>query len=116
MINKIGNVAYKLELTPSLTIHPVFHVSQLKRHVGSQPGQTTLPQMPSTPALQPQATMDRRIVKRKNQAATQILIHWRGFSPADATWEYAEEIATRFPHFNLEDNVINGGRFVTHYN
>jgi len=116
MINKIGNVAYKLELTPSLTIHPVFHVSQLKRHVGSQPGQTTLPQMPPTPALQPQATMDRRIVKRKNQAATQILIHWRGFSPADATWEYAKEIATRFPHFNLEDKVINGGRFVTHYN
>jgi len=40
--------------------------------------QTTLPQMPSTPALQPQATMDRRTVKKKNQAATQILIHWRG--------------------------------------
>jgi hypothetical protein len=110
MINKIGNVAYKLELTPSLTIHPVFHVSQLKRHVGSQPGQTTLPQMPPTPALQPQATMDRGIVKRKNQAATQILIHWRGFSPADATWEYAKEIATRFPHLTLRTRLFQWGK------
>jgi hypothetical protein len=66
VINKIGNVAYKLELPPSSTIHPVFHVSQLKRHVGSHPVQTTLTQMPPTPALQPQATMDKRIVKRES--------------------------------------------------
>jgi hypothetical protein len=62
--------------------------------------------MPQTPTLQPQATMDRRIVKRKNQAATQVLIHWKGLSLADATWEYAEEIAAHFPNFNLEDKVV----------
>jgi len=114
VINKIGNVVHKLELPPSSTIHLVFHVSQLKRHVGSQPVQTTLPQMPPNPVLQPQATMDRRIVKRKNQTATQILIHWRGFSPADATWEYAEEIATRFPHFNLDNKVNSMGEDLSH--
>jgi hypothetical protein len=58
--------------------------------------------------------MDRRIVKRKNQAATQILIHWRGFSLVDATWEYAEDIATRFPHFNLDNKVVSMGEDLSH--
>jgi len=70
--------------------------------------------MPSNPVLQPQATMDKCIVKRKNQAATQILIHWRGFSPVEATWEYAKEITTRFPHFNLDNKVISMGEDLSH--
>lgn len=32
---------------------------------------------------EPQAVLDRRIRKKKHE----VLIHWQGLSPADATWK-----------------------------
>jgi hypothetical protein len=114
VIAKIGEVAYKLELPLSSTIHPMFHVSQLKQCIGRQPVQSDLPPMPQTQELQPQAIMERRIARRKNQAVTQVLIHWKGLSPADATWEMVDEIAARFPDFHLEDKVVLMGEDLLH--
>jgi hypothetical protein len=45
------------------------------------------------------------MTRRKNQAATQVLIHWEGLPPADATWEFTDELKLSFPTFNLEDKV-----------
>lgn len=39
------------------------------------------------------------MVKQRNQATTQWLIHWAGSSLADATWEFAKEIQAQFPPF-----------------
>jgi hypothetical protein len=45
------------------------------------------------------------MVKRNLQAATQLLVHWAGLTLAEATWEFADELALRFPQFDLEDKV-----------
>lgn len=105
VISKVGSVAYKLGLPTSSMIHPVFHVSQLKKHVGNHIVQSSLPISDPGPILQPRAILERRMVRHNNQAATQVLLHWEGALPADATWEFTEEIRLRFPTFNLEDKV-----------
>lgn len=86
MITKVERVAYKLDLPFTTLIHPVFHISQLKKHVGNHTVQGALPVFPQTHDLQPRTILERRMTRRKNQAITQVLVHWDGFPHINATW------------------------------
>jgi translation initiation factor IF-1 len=66
IIKKIGTVAYKLQLPATAVIHLVFHVSQLKQHVGNHVVQSDLPMVSAQPLLQPQKIVERRMVKKGN--------------------------------------------------
>lgn len=68
--------------------------------------QDDLPVIPKEPLLLPQAVLDRRIVKRFNQAATHVLVPCKGLSRAEAAWELAENLALRFPQFSHEDKGV----------
>ena len=83
-------------------MHPMFHVSLLKRKVGENA--TPVLQLPNMDGkghlrVEPTAILDCRIIKRRNAAAVQWLIHWWGTTPAEATWEDAEKIESEFPDF-----------------
>ncbi|KAG8483504.1 hypothetical protein CXB51_022371 [Gossypium anomalum] len=87
VLKKVGAVAYTLQLPPGSRIHPTFHVSQLKKHIGSKPAQTQLPLHDDHGAMQkePVRIVDRRIVKNGNQAVTEVLVEWVDSFPEDAT-------------------------------
>lgn len=42
-MERIGSVAYKLKLPDTSKVHPVFHISQLKRASGPLPSISTIP-------------------------------------------------------------------------
>jgi hypothetical protein len=77
ILERIGKVAYRLELPAVSKIHNVFHVSQLKDY---KPDYTLvfndLPTMPQLDcvATEPEAILDRRMMKKGNQAIVQVLI------------------------------------------
>ncbi|XP_073263656.1 uncharacterized protein [Populus alba] len=104
-LERTGIVAYRLDLPSSVAIQSVFHVSQLKKHIGNKVVESSPPQFPKAPTLQPQVVLNCRMVERSNKVATQVLIHWKNQSPSDATWEFVEEFNFRFPQFSHEDKV-----------
>jgi hypothetical protein len=70
VIDRIGTVTYKLFPPPTATIHLVFHISLLKKHVGCKKVYEDLTELHDEPAPQPQAILDRRMVKHQNHAAS----------------------------------------------
>jgi hypothetical protein len=76
-LEKIGTLAYRIDLPSSAAIHPVFYVSQLKKRLGNRMAASLLPCFFKETPLQPQAIMECRMIKSGNQAATQIIIHWK---------------------------------------
>ena len=77
VVERVGHVAYKLKLPEATRIHPIFHISLLKKFQGSQ-SQQYLPMPLSTtefgPIIQPEHVLDTRIIKRNGIEIQQVLI------------------------------------------
>lgn len=102
IIARVGEVSYKLQLPDTTNIHPVFHISHLKNHVGANA--IPLPHVPLLTAdgkikTAPFAILDERIIQRQKSPVKQLLIHWESLGPEDATWEDFSFIQTHFPDF-----------------
>ncbi|CAM8884545.1 unnamed protein product [Rhodiola kirilowii] len=102
VIDRVDLVAYKLELPPSAAIHNVFHVSQLKRCSNPPAVPTTLPQylLDLGKSKEPEAILDRKMVKRHNQAVTKVRVQWKGQPKDQATWEFYQDFIATYPTFH----------------
>ena len=96
MLARIGEVAYKLALPSSSKIHPVFHVSQLRKCL--RPDQQVLPQLPLTNAIYqfPMRVLQHRVRQQGIHSIPQALILWSGASEEMATWEDLEPLQQQF--------------------
>ncbi|KAL4192389.1 hypothetical protein AMTRI_Chr06g171710 [Amborella trichopoda] len=103
ILQRIGAVAYKLDLPPNSGIHSVFHVSLLKKQIGMNTiVQTQIPSIrEGDEALitKPLAILDCRTRKKQQE----LLIHWQGLSPSEATWDDLSFMKQQFPELALED-------------
>ena len=106
IIQAVGNRAYKLQLPAGAQIHDVFHVNQLKQHLG--PKAVPNPNLPLvTPEgklkLCPLAVLQRRQVPKPagdyDVPCPQWLVHWDTMTEDEATWEDVEFMNSTFPSF-----------------
>uniref|UniRef100_A0A0A9GL08 Tf2-1-like SH3-like domain-containing protein n=1 Tax=Arundo donax TaxID=35708 RepID=A0A0A9GL08_ARUDO len=102
ILKKIGPVAYELQLPATTSIHPVFHVSQLKKHIG--PRAILNPDLPMVNAegrikTEPVAVLETRALPRQGNLITQWLMQWQNLPPENSIWEDADFIQHTFPQF-----------------
>ena len=107
VLERIGEVAYRLELPPGAKIHNVFHISLLRRFVE---GANTL--KPTTwpsefvnhqPLVTPAAILNRRRVLINGIPEEEWLIEWSDGGSNSANWEPAALIRAQFPGLRLAD-------------
>ncbi len=100
MLDKVGTVAYRLDLPSSSLIHPVVHVSQLKKALApTEQVHSPLPVLDPTNATHvcPAQILDRRFIRKGSKLVEQIQVRWTGDAPAATTWENPQELRRRFP-------------------
>ncbi|KAJ9524861.1 hypothetical protein QJQ45_003019 [Haematococcus lacustris] len=85
---KLGEAAYRLELPPTMSrLHPVFHVSLLKKYTGSQ-GFHPPPVMEwleDAPHYEVHSLLNHRQVRFKKRM--EYLVKWTGYDDTYNTWE-----------------------------
>jgi hypothetical protein len=93
-------VDYWLDLPSHSKLHPISHVSCLKKVIGTKcQTQTKLPDLDEDGSiwLQPQAVLDQRERWLCQRTIKEVLVQWKDTTLADATWEPAI-ILQQFPH------------------
>ncbi|KAL4557540.1 hypothetical protein LXL04_035721 [Taraxacum kok-saghyz] len=106
IIGRVGPVAYRLQLPESSKVHPVFHVSLLKRAIGNHTAEPSLPpglEMDSSSTPHPLQRLATRTITRGDSQIEEWLIQWDNQTVSEATWEDAFTVQTSFPSFGLED-------------
>lgn len=96
IIAKIGKAAYRLKLPPSMTQHPVFHVSLLQR---DKPRPQDMGQAQGWDPLErqqddhdPVYEVEHILDSRETGHGEEFLIKWKGFPDSAATWEPLEHL------------------------
>jgi len=106
----VGAVAYRLELPASSSVHPVFHVSQLKKSVGKSHSVTSHP--PSEVILWsvPERILQTRSINKGTRSITQGFVLWSNLPRSLATWEDLEFLRQQFPRAAVWDRLGAQGR------
>ncbi|KAG5003627.1 hypothetical protein JHK86_027766 [Glycine max] len=92
VLQKIGLVAYKLDLPPSSKIHPVFHCSLLRPYQPRSPSHQTLATLPASaednyPLITPLTILDTKWQNFGDEQQLMVLVQWAGLLLEDTTWE-----------------------------
>jgi hypothetical protein len=89
VIERIGKVAFKIELLPNLKTHNVFYVLLLKKYRDNGKVQPPPPPIEIDDSLEYEVerVLGHREVKRGKGTRTEFLVKWLGYDHEHNTWE-----------------------------
>lgn len=98
ILQKVGAVAYKVDLPSDARIHPVLHVSQLKKYVPpSAVVESDISILSSEDDHQPVRILESRLISRGSKTIQQLKVRWSNFPDHYSTWEEAFSLRRRYP-------------------
>ena len=102
VLKRVGKVAYELALPPGLSgVHPVFHVSMLKRYHGDGNYITRWDSVLLDENLsyeeEPVAILDREVRKLRSREIASIKVQWKNRSVKESTWEKEADMQEKYP-------------------
>ncbi|WMV58319.1 hypothetical protein MTR67_051704 [Solanum verrucosum] len=103
ILRRVGKVAYKLDLPNELAmVHPVFHVSILKKCVGDPTFVVPLEGLEIKENLAyeevPVEILDRQVKRLRNKEVASVKVLWRNQLVEAATWEAEADMKYRYYH------------------
>ncbi|XP_069149984.1 uncharacterized protein [Solanum lycopersicum] len=105
------HVGLRLALPPSLSaVHPVFHVSMLRKYISDESHVLSLDSLELGPDLtfeeKPIAILDRQVRKLKTKEIASVKVQWKHRSVGEATWETESDMRARYPQlFEASDFI-----------
>ncbi|XP_040872082.1 uncharacterized protein [Glycine max] len=105
ILKKVGPAAYQIALPPSLSnLHPVFHVSQLRRYNPDPSHVLALDEVQVKDNLtykaQPQKITDRRMKSLRGKEIALVKVQW-GSDEGDSTWELEDRVRVDFSSLEI---------------
>ncbi|MCI01255.1 Ty-3/Gypsy retrotransposon polyprotein, partial [Trifolium medium] len=98
VVERIGKVAYRLDLPLTCKIHPVFHCSLLKLHHGPIPSVTTIPPLSVDhhPIVTPMTILDTKLDSSTDPPTKLALVQWSGLPTEDTSWETWDSLCSDY--------------------
>ncbi|XP_069144505.1 uncharacterized protein [Solanum lycopersicum] len=102
VLKRLGEMAYELALPPGLSgVHPVFHVSMLKRYHGDGNyiirWDSVLLDENLSYLEEPVSILDREVRKLRSRDIASIKVQWKNRPVEEATWEKEANMQERYP-------------------
>ncbi|KAK4729625.1 hypothetical protein R3W88_022613 [Solanum pinnatisectum] len=102
-IRRIGQVVYELELPQELSIvHPVFHVSMLRKWIGDPSRITPTKDIQVMGDLTYEevsiSILDRQVGKLINKEVASVKVLWRKQQVQKVTWEAEQAMKSKYPN------------------
>ncbi|GJV84925.1 hypothetical protein Tco_1524823 [Tanacetum coccineum] len=103
VLEKIGSVAYKLELPQELSrVHNTFHVSNLKKCYSDEPLAVPLEGLHVDDKLrfveEPIEIMDQEVKRLKQSRIPIVKVRWNSRRGPEFTWEREDQFQKKYPH------------------